>query len=60
MSNAGLENWKRDYPVKERALLILRRLVSAIDNADDGVKFPTAVWEAHAEAPLLIQEVKSE
>lgn len=63
MSNAGLDNWKRDYPVKERAVEILRRLVAVephpvmTEDEDGGYHLPDGFWEAHAEARLLISEV---
>lgn len=62
MSNAGLDNWKRDYPVKERAILILQQLVaSAPKVTPQGVnfEFPDIYWVAHAEAQKLIAEANA-
>lgn len=53
-----IPDWKRDYPVKERALLLLSVLVKTL--VIHGAAIPTGepeFWDAFREAKELLDEV---
>lgn len=64
MSNGGLDNWKRDYPVKERALLILSKIIDAVDDPEAEAAgifkvAPLLFWQSIAEAKRLVGEANA-